>query len=178
MKRALASLLLIVCGNLWAGAQTTYYDFYYTNLPPARVAPYMSAFRTGFDWLYLQRYTGDSCSGCTRLAPTATLQAAALPTLSQALFAHIPQDLYQRNNVPGSTYHIVGTKAAPYIIRTLYTLANDKVEPLYQVRIEFTDAPGTPAVQDISVYDPKTAKRFSRKLVLSNYKRTIPAKGR
>ncbi|RYY97277.1 MAG: hypothetical protein EOO11_11340 [Chitinophagaceae bacterium] len=177
MKRILASLLLIVCGNLWAGAQRTYYDFYYTNLPPARVAPYMTAFRTGFDWLYLQRYTGDSCTDCTRLAPGASIGATGLPALSQALFTHIPQDLYQKNNVPGSTYHIVGNKAAPYIIRTLYSLSDGRAEPLYQVRIEFTDDPA-PAVQDISVFDPKTAKRFSRKLVLSNYKRTVAAKGR
>ncbi|RYY66297.1 MAG: hypothetical protein EOO12_04640 [Chitinophagaceae bacterium] len=164
MKR-LWMILILVQSAFWAASQN-YYDFYYTNLPVQRLPLYAQAFRASFDRLYLAGYN-DTCTACP---PLATLPKDGLPELRQQLLQHLSPDLYQKFQVPGSYYHIVGTKTAPYIIRTLYSINNDRIEPQYQVKITFTDDP-VPAVADIQVFAPKEGKRFSSKLVLTSYKR-------
>ncbi|RYZ23551.1 MAG: hypothetical protein EOO16_04365 [Chitinophagaceae bacterium] len=167
MKRLLM-LPIILLSSLYCCAQSSYYDFYYTNLPATRIDTYRAAFRAAFDRIYLPGYT-DTCRSCAPLAADAVLKPEALPTLRQELLQYIPGEVYQKNQVPGSYYHLVGNKTLPYIIRTLYTIDGDKAEPLYQVKVTFTDSP-TPAVYDMEVFSPKEGKRFSRKLVLTSYK--------
>ncbi|RYY85503.1 MAG: hypothetical protein EOO15_16840 [Chitinophagaceae bacterium] len=124
---------------------------------------------TSFDRLYLPGYS-DTCTSCTPIS--ANLNKAQLPQLRQELLSYLSPDLYQKFQVPGSYYHIVGTKTAPYIIRTLYTIKDDQVLPQYQVKVTFTNDP-VPAVADIQVYSPKEGKRFSKKLVLTSYKKMV-----
>jgi hypothetical protein len=166
-------LPIILLSSLYCCAQTSYYDFYYTNLPAQRIALYAQAFRAGFDRLYLPGYA-DTCSACAPLAANAPLKRESLPALRQALLQYLPAETYLKNSVPGSYYHLVGNKTLPYIIRTLYNIDGDKVEPLYQVKITFTDSP-TPAVYDMQVFSPKEGKRFSKKLVLTSYRRMVVA---
>lgn len=167
MKR-LWMILVLVQSALLAAAQPTYYDFYYTNLPVRQLARYEAAFRSSFDRLYLPGYS-DTCTACSPLVAS-TLHKEQLPGLRQQLLQYLSPDLYQKYQVPGSYYHIVGTKTAPYIIRTLYTLNDDKAVPQYQVKVTFTEDP-VPAVADIQVFSPKEGKRFSSKLVFASYKR-------
>ncbi|RYY38793.1 MAG: hypothetical protein EOO08_13335 [Chitinophagaceae bacterium] len=167
MKR-LWMILILVQAALFGSAQT-YYDFYYTNLPVARLSAYTGAFRSSFDRLYLSGYS-DTCTTCSPIAPS--LQKEQLSQLRQELLSYLSPDLYQKFQVPGSYYHIVGTKTAPYIIRTLYTIKDDEVVPQYQVKVTFTNDP-VPAVADIQVYAPKEGKRFSRKLVLTSYRKMV-----
>jgi hypothetical protein len=174
MKRLLM-LPIILLSSLWCCSQS-YYDFYYTNLPAQRITLYAQAFRASFDRLYLPGYA-DTCRTCTPLAANAPLKPTALPALRQELLQYIPSQVYQKNQVPGSYYHLVGNKTLPYIIRTLYTINGDKVEPLYQVKVTFTDEP-VPAVYDMQVYSPKSGKRFSKKLVLASYKLMVEGTGK
>ncbi|TCJ18635.1 hypothetical protein EPD60_03810 [Flaviaesturariibacter flavus] len=161
-------LPLIMLSSLYCCAQNQYYHFYYTNLPADRIEAYGTAFRAAFDRIYLPGYS-DTCHSCAPLAADAPFQAEALPALRQALLQYIPGEVYHKNEVPGSYYHLVGNKNLPYIIRTLYIIDGDKAEPLYQVKVTFTNDP-TPSVYNMEVFSPKEGKRFSRKLVLANYK--------
>ncbi|GAB4094343.1 hypothetical protein [Flaviaesturariibacter terrae] len=169
MKR-LWMILVLVQSALFAASQN-YFDFYYTNLPVARLPLYSAAFRSSFDRLYLGGYT-DTCTACTPFAAGAPLRKEQVPQLRQQLLQYLSPDLYQKFQVPGSYYHIVGTKTAPYIIRTLYTIRDNEVVPQYQVKVTFTEDP-VPAVSDIQVFSPREGKRFSRKLVLTTYKRMV-----
>jgi hypothetical protein len=170
MKRILWMLPLVLLSQLSARSQT-YYDFYYTNLPVQRLSAYATAFRQGFDRVYIAGYS-DTCQTCAPIAGNAPFKTTRLPALRQQLLTYIPADVYMRQQVPGSYYHIVGNKTLPYIIRTLYTINGDHVSPMYQVKITFTEDP-VPSVYDIQLIAPKAAKRFSTKLVLTSYRRMV-----
>lgn len=165
MKHPLLMLPLLLLGSLFVRAQSSYYDFYYTNLPPEKITEYAQAFRTAFDQIYLPSYS-DSCRQCTPLCSTV---AAALPILRSELRRYLPGDLYFKNQVPGSFYHIVGNKTLPYIIRTLYWLDGNRAEAIYQVKVTFS-AQRPKQIAAMEVYAPQSGKHFSRAMVYASYR--------
>jgi|GEM_PF-4227852 len=168
MKHTIWMLPLLLLSALFSSAQENYYDFYYTNLPTSKIESYGKAFRSAFDRIYLPGYS-DSCRSCAPIAQKATTNAASFSGLREELLRYLPADLYFKQQVPGSYYHIVGNRNLPYIIRTLYKLNDNKAEAVYQVKVTFSDDQ-EPAIQSIEVFPPQSGKRFSRAMVFATYR--------